>query len=399
VRCGPAVSVLAVVAACATGLPLAATSAAQPGPKPAAPALCPASVPSTAAFLKGKGTRLGRGPTALRLCGYSGGGPLKGGDDAGDGVVLGPGPAGVVASLIAGSAPAAKEERRCARRPPDVLLRFVYSSGSQVDAGLVDPGCSPGSLNSLNSGVVFFGSEARSLDPGLTGTLVADAGAYGLPRPPTTLDLFGYTVAGATEKAHSSGFVAEFGGEEVDGAYPPGVVLLQFPPAGTGDIGNEVDLVLSVPPSLPCVAADLALVYGGQQGATGNLVGNISIWDISHQYCLLAGPLGLVGTDASGRAVTRAVVYDVSPGMVLSPGAQPRGPGSSLPIDELVAGLAFATPTAANCQGAGTGTRPARWRLSLPGGHVSVANAGGLNGAFVVDCNGSLGPFGLVSLW
>ena len=228
---------------------------------------------------------------------------------------------------------------------------------------------------------------------------MADAGAYGLPRPPATPELFGYTVAKATEKAHRSGFVAEFGGEAVDGAYPPGVVLLQFPPAGTGDIGNEVDLVLSVPPSSPCVAADLALVYGGQQGATGNLVGNISMWDISHQYCLVVGPLGLVGTDASGRAVTRALVYHVSPGMVLSPGAHPRGPGSVLPIDELVAGLAFATPTAANCLSAGTGTRPARWRLSLPGGDVTVANAGGLNGAFIVDCNGSLGPFGPVSLW
>ncbi|HTW10248.1 MAG TPA: hypothetical protein VME46_22280 [Acidimicrobiales bacterium] len=60
---------------------------------------------------------------------------------------------------------------------------------------------------------------------------------------------------------------------------------MQFPPAGMGDIGNEVDLVLSAPPSSPYVAADLALVYGGFQGATGNLVGNICIWDISHRYC------------------------------------------------------------------------------------------------------------------
>ena len=389
---------LAVVAVFAAGLPMAATSAVRPGPKPAAPPLCPVSVPSTAALLKGEDTRLGLGPTALRLCGYSGGGPLKGGDNAGNGVVLGAGPAGVVATLIVGSPPAAKAERRCAQRPPEVLLRFVYRSGAVVDAGLVEPGCPPGSVNSLDSGVVFFGSKARSLDPGLTSTLVADAGAYGRPRPPATPELFGYTVAKATEKAHRSGFVAEFGGEAVDGAYPPGVVLLQFPPAGTGDIGNEVDLVLSVPPSSPCVPADLALVYGGQQGATGNLVGNISMWDISHQYCLLVGPLRLVGTDPSGRALTRALVYDVSPGMVLSPEAHPRGPGSVLPIDELVAGLAFATPTAANCLSAGTGTRPAKWQLSLPGGDLTVANAGGLNGAFIVDC-GSLGPFGPVSLW
>ena len=106
----------------------------------------------------------------------------------------------------------------------------------------------------------------------------------------------------------------------------------------------------------------------------------------------------LVGTDPSGRALTRALVYDVSHGMVLSPEAHPRGPGSVLPIDELVAGLAFATPTAANCLSAGTGTRPAKWQLSLPGGDLTVANAGGLNGAFIVDC-GSLGPFGPVSLW
>jgi hypothetical protein len=301
--------------------------------------------------------------------------------------------------LIVGSPPAAKAERRCARRPPEVLLRFAYSSGRAVDAGLVEPDCASGSVNSPNSGVVFLGPEARSVDPGLASTLVADAGAYGLPRPPVAPDLFGYTVAEATEKAHRSGFVAEFGGEQVDATYPPGVVLLQFPPAGMGDIGNEVDLVLSVPPPSPCVAADLALVYGGFQGATGNLVGNISIWDISHQYCDLAGPLGLVGTDASGRAVTRALVYDVSPGTVLSPRAHPRGPGSPLPIDELVAGLAFATPTAPNCPSAGAGAKPARWRLTLPGGSVTVANAGGLNGAFVVDCHGSLRPFGPVSLW
>ena len=138
-RCGSAVNGLALVAAFAAGLPLAATSAAQPGPKPAAPALCPVSVPSTAALLKGDDTRLGLGPTVLRLCGYSGGGPLKGGDNAGNGVVLGPGPAGVVASLIVGSPPAAKAERRCAQRPPEVLLRFVYRSGAVVDAGLVEP--------------------------------------------------------------------------------------------------------------------------------------------------------------------------------------------------------------------------------------------------------------------
>ncbi len=36
-RCGSAVNGLALVAAFAAGLPLAATSAAQPGPKPAAP--------------------------------------------------------------------------------------------------------------------------------------------------------------------------------------------------------------------------------------------------------------------------------------------------------------------------------------------------------------------------
>jgi hypothetical protein len=397
--CRFAANLFVVALLLGAGLPLATVSSAQAGPKSAPPALCPTSVPTIAPLVHDQTTRLGGDPTGLRLCGYASGQPLKTIGKSGGGVLLGPGPAAVVASLIASAPAATKAQRRCAEGPPDVLLRFSYLGGREVDAGLVDFDCPRGTFTSLSRAVVFFASQARSIDPALSSTLVADAGASGLPRPPVTPDLFGYTVAKATEEAHISGFVAEFGGEEVDAKFAPEVVLMQFPPAGMGDIGNELELTLSVPLSEPCPAVDLALIYDGFQGATGNYVGDITIWDVSSRYCRLKGPMELVGTDASGRLVTRSIDYAVQPGMVLSPGAHPVGVGPAPPVGELVAGLSFSTPTAANCPGAATGTIPARWRLSFPQGAVTVTNAGGLHGPFVVDCNGSIGRFGAINLW
>ncbi len=366
-------------------------------PKPAIPAECPSTAPADAAAVLGETTQIEPDPSSVRLCGYARGRPLnlKGGSR--QGVVLGPGPASVVAALIAQAPPATSDERRCANEPPDVLLRFAYPGGSSVDVGLVDFDCPPRTALALGRGTVFDRHQARSIDAGLASTLAADASVYGIPRPPATPDLFGDDVAEASEKAHKSGFVAEFGGEEVYADFAPERVLLQFPPAGMGDIGNEVALTLSVPQSRPCTATDVALVYNGFQGVTGNLVGSISIWDVSHRYCRLAGPLQLAGTGPSGRAVTKAVTYSVGPGIVLSPVADPQRPGTLLPVSELVAGLSFATPTAANCQASAVIT-PNEWSLSIAGGAATVANTGGLHGAFTVGCNGRIGAFGPVGL-
>jgi hypothetical protein len=310
------------------------------------------------------------------------------------GVLLGSGPAGVVAALILRGLRAPKIDRSCRGDPPDVLLRFSYPDGRAVDASLVDFDCPRGSREVAQSAAIFFGNDARTADASLTNFLIPDASAYTVRKPPTVPDLFGYSLAKTIEVARTAGFGVD-ASEETDAGFAPEVVMLQYPPAGTGDIGNGIDLMLSVPPSRPCRANDLALVYDGYQGATGNFAGSISIWDVSARFCQLEAPLTLVGTDASGRAVTRALKYDVEPQTVLSPHARPQAPGGPS-VGEFVSEVGFVTPTTPNCPAGQTATTtPTRWRLSLLGGSLSVVNAGGLSGsAFPVDCDGRIATLG-----
>jgi len=266
---------------------------------------------------------------------------------------------------------------------------FNYPRHADVDVAVMDLGC-PSSRPS--SAVVFFGRDSHAIDPGLDSTLVADAGSYGVPRPPVTPDVFGETAAQATKTASAHGFALAFGGEEVDRLYPPGTVLLQFPPAGMGDIGNQVDVILSAPISPPCTPADLDLSYEGYQGAAGSYAASFLVRNVSASSCRLAGPMKLTGTEKSGHPVTGTAELTAPVGSVLSAGATPWLAGSSPPVGDVFGTLAVSSPD--YCPG--HTVVPALWRFSVGGGTLNVANS--LLGKAFPTCGGALSAFGTFSI-
>jgi hypothetical protein len=271
---------------------------------------------------------------------------------------------------------------------------FNYQRHADVDVAVVDFGCpsSRSSSPAASPAVVFFGQYSRAIGPGLDSTLVADAGSYGVPRPPVTPDVFDETAAQATKTASAHAFALAFGGEEVDPLYAAGTVLLQFPPAGMGDIGNQVDVILSAPISPPCTAADLVLSYEGYQGAAGSYAAGFLVRNVSARSCLLAGPMKLTGTDLSGHPATGTAELTAPAGSVLSAGAAPWPPGGSPPVGDVFGTLAVSSPD--YCPG--RAVVPALWRLSVGRGTLGVANS--LRGKAFPTCGGALSTFGTFSI-
>lgn len=310
------------------------------------------------------------------------------------GVELGAGPADDLVSVLGAAPPAGDELSTCKDKTPSVLLLFNYQRHADVDVAVVDFGCpsSRSSSPAASSAVAFFGQDSRAIDPGLDSTLVADAGSYSVRRSPITPDVFGETAAQATKTASAHGFALAFGGEEVDRLYAPGTVLLQFPPAGMSDLGNQVDVILSAPISLPCTAADLDLSYEGYQGAAGSYAASFLVRNVSASSCLLAGPMKLTGTEKSGHRMTGTAEFTAPAGSVLSAGAAPWPAGSSPSVGEVFGTLAVSSPD--YCPG--RTVVPALWSFSTSGGTLSVANS--LRGKAFPTCGGALSPFGTFSI-
>lgn len=361
---------------------------------------CPDRVSSATAIAGSYGgyTQLPLGPSGVRLCGFGGGGlPIKG--RPADGVGFGPGPAAALVSIFNSLPPATPAQNACGGSAPTAVVQFDYPSKKVLEAALVGSGCpaTEPSTAAPSSAVLFFDHQGRSADGDLEGILVADAGIFAVRRPPVTPDVFGDTVDQAERLVTAHKFTLTFGGEEVGTSFATGIVLLQFPPAGMGDIGNGVEVMLAEPLSPPCTARDLAFSYVGYQGAVGNFAAGFFLRDISAHYCTLVAPLALAGVSQSGRPVTDIVSFTAPVPAVLTPRAASVPIGTVFPVGEVVANLAVMTPD--YCPG--RTVVPARWRLSVGAQALFVANSAPRNGLPQAGkrfpaCGRALASFGLV---
>jgi hypothetical protein len=314
--------------------------------------------------------------------------------------VLGARPAGVLATLFDDAPPASAVAARCAAswKQEPILLEFFYPRGTRLAVKVVSSGCP--------QPVVFLAGRALRLDETLASFLTAATANYFSPGHGTP-DLFGDSATQATRAATRSGLSVEFGGEEIDPHVPADVVLLQNPLAGGKRVfGNQIDVVMSAHVAPACTTGELALNYYGGSVGLGNDFGTIFIRDVGPKPCLLQGPIGIVGTDAAGKDVTRRFSSPVTPGLVLSSATPKVRAGYQPPLGEVVAELGLSAdyrdgpyPPSYTC--GEHEVIPSFWRLGFPSGTVTLRNAStsGVRGLIpsLITCNGDLTPPGTVA--
>lgn len=316
------------------------------------------------------------------------------------GVVLGTGPAVALATLFDSALPASVVAARCAAswKEEPILLEFFYPRAKRVAVKVVSSGCP--------QPVAFLAGQARRLDETLADFLTGATANYFSPGHGTP-DLYGDSVSQVTRTATRLGLSVEFEGEEIDSHVPADVVLLQNPLAGGGRVfGKEIDVVMSAHVAPACSIGELALNYYGGGVGMGNDFGMILIRDVGPKPCLLQGPIGIVGTDATGKDITHRLRYPVAAGLVLSSRAQRVPVGEEPPLGEVIGELGLSAeyrdgpyPPSYLC--VGHDVTPRFWRLSFPFGTVTVRNASRDPGypaySSLLTCNGELNPPGTVA--
>jgi hypothetical protein len=149
---------------------------------------------------------------------------------------------------------------------------------------------------------------------------------------------------------------------------------------------TAVDKIVVAQALKPCRLGDLAFDYGDGRGATGNDFGMIRIRNTVGRPCLLKGPIAVTGTDRNGRAVTQALTYPVATALVLTE-------------RQVVGDLALAAEYRDDTSGSATNRLctehevvPATWRLTMPDGVRTVANASKPPSEFssLITCRGRL---------
>jgi hypothetical protein len=319
-----------------------------PTPAPATEA-CPAMI-GPAVQLHGV---VNAGAASVRLCGFSDGAPMK--QRPVGGVVEGASAADALALLLRNSPPAGSG-LQCGQLTPGVLLSFHYRSGPDVDVPLITYGCP--------QPVAYVDGTARALDNALAQLLLANAGSYGVPGQPVP-NIVGLPVNDASLR--SAGYTIATDGEEIDAAVPAGTVLAQDPPAGSGDIGNRIEVITATRQARPCTSRDLSLTYQGAGPSEGNDFGNIEMLDRSSVPCELTGPITVTGVGKTGRVDTDRLSYSVTSALILRPGASAAMLQLGADYRDDVAG-----PNGMCVQNR---VVPSRWRLGLLGGTLTVANA------------------------
>ena len=180
------------------------------------------------------------------------------------------------------------------------------------------------------------GRADRSLNSTLASFLATDTIAYGLPGDPVP-DLTGLTTAHARTAATRSGYTFAVSDRVTDPQLAAGTVILQDPPAGTGIIGNEIDVLITQQPTPICQPGQLTVDYRGDGHGAGKEFANFFIRDTSRSACTLLGPVAVIGVNAAGHPVTDRETYPVGADVELSPNtakvpysaAVPAGAGSA----------------------------------------------------------------------
>ena len=358
-----------------------ATSASAPAslasglPSPSAetdPCLAPAAAHvSAVAFVP-------TGASSVRFC-YPGGFPEKLGRDRP--VVLGRVGAQILAEIL-NAAPIGAAA--CADKP-DAVLRFSYPDGTTSDVEVADLGC--------NQPTASAGGQVRMLESAVGEYLGVDAGAAGLPGDPVP-DLTGLSLTQATEVARGAGFSVAIGGRTTDPLVATDTVVLQYPPGGTGIIGNTIDLLLSQQPAPACTVSQLAIDYRGLSYGTGQNFATLDIRDTSSKPCTLTGLIEVVGRNAAGHQDTNLQTFPVTPGLVLTAHTVKIDPAGAVPAGASIAWVPLQANVRDGPDQNGSCARhlviPATWAVSLAGGTKVVRNGEGTQPAFIA-CLGRLG--------
>jgi hypothetical protein len=152
-----------------------------------------------------------------------------------------------------------------------------------------------------------------------------------------------------------------------------------------------------------CTVGQIKLDYYGKSIRRGNDFALIRIRDLATTRCTLTGPIVAIGISSSGATDTSSLTYPVPAGIVLSPNA-PLVPVTGSPAPgEVVADLSLAAdyrvdPTNVTALCDRHGVTPASWRLTFPGGALTVANTtstptpGTVGTPGLLTCRGALSP-------
>lgn len=224
------------------------------------------------------------------------------------------------------------------------------------------------------------------------------------PLPGTTAtipQLVGMSATAAGKAAAAAGITADIISETITRSSPPGTVTAETPSGGI--VGTAVSLTIAVPPAAPCIAAQLGLTYLGGGASAGSDAAGIALRDTSPAWCELAGPVSVIGLDASGHAVTSRLSAPVQQLLVLSPQAPPPPHGQSPPVGTVYAEIGISAAYRDLPTGMCTPEQviPSQWQVALPdGATATVANhdASALPFPGLVTCRGQLGPANPVQL-
>jgi hypothetical protein len=274
----------------------------------------------------------------------------------------------------------------CANKP-DAVLRFSYPDGTTSDVEVADLGCDRPTASA--------GGQVRTLESTVGEYLDVDAAAAGLPGD-SVPDLTGLSLAQATEVARGAGLSVAIGGRTTDPLVTTDTVVLQYPPGGTGIIGNTVDLLLSQQPAPACTVSQLAIDYRGLSYGTGQNFATLDVRDTSSKPCTLSGPIEVVGKNAAGQQDTNLQTFPVTPGLVLTAHTAKVDPAGAVPAGASIAWVPLQANVRDGPDQNGSCARhlviPAAWAVSLAGGTKLVRNGDGTPPVFSA-CLGQLdGP-------
>jgi hypothetical protein len=202
------------------------------------------------------------------------------------------------------------------------------------------------------------------------------------PTSPVLLTRFGYT-SGAVDVivsiACSAGHVAYVH----DRAYLLPALLASYLEGATGTVllqeptlDHQVEVVVAVHPSPPCLAGQLAIQYLPGGAGAGNDFGTILLRNTSGSWCELDGPAAVTGLTA-GHPVTHTLGLAVASDVELSPHAAAAIPGQAVPAHELIASLSLSAGYRDDADGSMCNPHwvvPTTWRLALSAITLTVAN-------------------------
>jgi hypothetical protein len=229
------------------------------------------------------------GAASVEVCGYSDRHQLR--DEPRFGVRLDATEAALLVDVL-DQLPVARQ-RSCGTRGLDGLLRFGYLRHPSVDVLWTEGRCD----------AVYVDGVAYATEQPVLETLMSIAGSYFKGGTGSAPEITGLGTAAARHRARGAHFIAMFGGQVIDSGLPAGRVMLQSPPAGAGDIGRQIEVLVSVKPALACDPSQLRLHYGGGQEGTGFVFGGVEVRDVSDRPCRILGPIGVVPLDASGQLI------------------------------------------------------------------------------------------------